>query len=65
MIKLYITAIESKEDGSAVTLFEDLLVVKTRDQLEFDSDSLDSIESFVLDKIKEVEAINEQVTSPF
>ena len=65
MIKLYITAIESKPDGTAVTLFEDLLVTKTKDQLEFDSDSPDTIESFVLDKIKEVEAINNQVTSPF
>ena len=25
-IKLYITAIESKEDGTAVTLFEDYLI---------------------------------------
>lgn len=58
MIKLYITAIESKPDGTAVTLFEDYVV--TGKQIE-QSD----LHEIIYKKIEEIETINNQTTSPF
>lgn len=63
MIKLYITAIESKENGTAVTLFEDYLVGYTStEEIELDSQIL---MPRIARKIKEVEAINNQAAIPF
>lgn len=61
-LKLYITAIDSREDGSAVTIFEDFQRnYKSIDELRaFDLLSFD-----IADKIEEVQKINDQVTSPF
>lgn len=58
MIKLYITAIETKGNGSAVTLFEDFLI--TGRQIE-ESD----LHEIIYKKIEEVEKINNQIASPF
>jgi len=58
MIKLYISAIESKPDGTAVTLFEDFMV--TGKQIE-----QGDLHEIVYKKIEEVEAINNQAAIPF
>lgn len=58
MIKLYITAIETKGNGSAVILFEDFLV--TGRQIE-----QGNLYEIIYKKIEEVEKINNQITSPF
>lgn len=58
MIKLYITAIETKENGSAVTLFEDFMV--TGKQIE-----QGDLHEIIYNKIEEVELSNEQTTTPF
>lgn len=64
MIKVYITVLETKENGQAVTLFEDY-------KLEYDDkNSLGladspSIQTLIHHKIEEVEAINNQETKPF
>lgn len=62
MIKLYITAIESNEDGTAVTLFEDY-------QLRYDDKHVmlqdEDFTRKIMDKINAVELINEQASSPF
>ncbi len=63
MIKIFITAIESRDDGTAVTLFEDY-------QLDYDDkDHLynadDTLNEKVYDKIEEVEKINNETSRPF
>ena len=58
MIKLYISAIESKPDGTAVTLFEDFMV--TGKQIE-----QGDLHEIVYKKIEEVEAVNNQAAIPF
>jgi hypothetical protein len=58
MIKLYITAIETKDNGQAVTLFEDFMV--TGKQIE-----QGDLHEIIYNKIEEVELANEQATKPF
>lgn len=66
MIKLYITAIETKGNGSAVTLFEDFLVAYgDRESISIDADYEFNLNNKVFKKIEEVEKINNQVASPF
>ncbi len=61
MIKLYITAIESNEDGTAVTLFEDYQVLySSNEDIAMDDDLGDRLAQ----KIEEVEAVNNQTSSP-
>lgn len=62
MIKIYITAIESRPDGTAVTLFEDYQL-NYEDRFELSLEP--TMEKLVFAKIEEFEAINKQVTSPF
>lgn len=62
MIKLFITAVESRPDGTAVTIFEDYLV--TRKDVEELRD-FDQLAFEIADKIEAVELINEQASSPF
>ncbi len=57
MIKLYITAIETKNNGSAVTLFEDFMV--TGKQIE-----QGDLHEIIYNKIEEVELSNEEATKP-
>jgi hypothetical protein len=62
MIKLFITAIDSNEDGTALTLFEDYQIgYENKDILVLDN----RLSIRIADKIEEVELINEQATSPF
>lgn len=63
MIKLYITAIETRPDGSAVTLFEDFHL--GFQDLETLRDPIVTLNHKVADKIEEVELANEQATTPF
>lgn len=58
MIKLYITAIETKDNGLAVTLFEDFMV--TGKQIE-----QGDLHEIIYNKIEEVELSNEEATKPF
>ena len=62
MIKLFITAIDSREDGTAVTLFEDFEQTgyENADEIEFS----DFLQRNIAQKIRTVEAINEQDSSP-
>lgn len=62
MIKLFITAIDSREDGTAVTLFEDFEQTgyENADDIEFS----DFLQRNIAQKIRTVEAINEQDSSP-
>lgn len=61
MIKLYITAIESNLDGTAITLFEDYCVgYGSKEEIEHSSLAIK-----VARKIDDIEEINNQVTSPF
>lgn len=61
MIKLYITAIESNIDGTAITLFEDyLLGYDSKEEIEHSS-----IGVKIARKIDDVEEVNNQTTSPF
>lgn len=65
MIKLYITAIETKDNGQAVTLFEDyLLTFGNKEDIDFKHEMF-NINNKVAEKIEEVEKINKQETSPF
>ena len=65
MIKLYITAIESKEDGTAVTLFEGYeLGFKDKDTLICIANTL-SLNEKIHSKIEYVEKINNQQSTPF
>lgn len=57
-IKLYITAIKTKDNGSAVTLFEDFMV--TGKQIE-----QGDLHEIIYNKIEEIELANDQVTTPF
>ena len=62
MIKLYITAIETKDNGQAVTLFEDYkLGYEDKHTMLQDEE----ITRKIMDKINEAELINDKVTSPF
>lgn len=62
MIKLFITAIDSRENGTAVTLFEDYQVLySSLEDLRLD----ETFSERVADKLEEVEKINNQTTSPF
>lgn len=62
MIKLFISCIDSREDGTAVTIFEDF-------QLNYkDKESIlerEDINDKIFNKIYEVEKINEEITRPF
>lgn len=62
MIKLFISCIDSREDGIAVTIFEDF-------QLNYkDKESIlerEDINDKIFNKIYEVEKINEEITRPF
>lgn len=62
MLKIYITAVESRPDGSAITIFEDYQV--TREDID-ELRSFDTLAFQIADKIEEVELINEQASSPF
>jgi hypothetical protein len=62
MIKLYITAIDSKTDGTAVTLLEDTLLYTTRERLNLFPEELSVV---LQNKLEEAEKINDQITSPF
>lgn len=62
MLKLYITAIESREDGTAVRIFEDYKLVYV-DKHEMLQD--EEMTRKIMDKINEVEAINDEITRPF
>ncbi len=63
MIKLYITVMDSREDGSAITLLEEYqLGFKDIETLRDDGFLL--VENLV-SKLEEVEKINNQVASPF
>jgi len=57
-IKLYITAIETKDNGQAVTLFEDFLV--TGRQIE-----QGDLHEIIYKKLEEVELANDMATMPF
>lgn len=61
MLKLFITAIDSREDGTAVILFEDY-------QVNYEDDLLlgvdDQLGYRLAKKIQTIEAINEQASSP-
>lgn len=60
--KLYITAREVKDNGQAVTIFEDALFnFVDAEQLRLNT----KLQSQLAEKIEEVEKINNQVTSPF
>jgi hypothetical protein len=62
MLKIYITAIDSRDNGTAVTLFEDYQVnYSSSDDIKLD----ETLGERLADKIEEVEKINNQVTSPF
>lgn len=62
MLKIYITAVESRPDGTAITIFEDYQV--TRKDVE-ELRSFDTLAFQIADKIDAVELINEQASSPF
>ena len=62
MLKLYITAIESREDGTAVRIFEDYKLVYG-DKHEMLQD--EEMTRKIMDKINDVEAINDEITRPF
>ena len=57
-IKLYITAIETKDNGQAVTLFEDFLV--TGKQIE-----QADLHEIIYKKLEEVEVVNDMATMRF
>ena len=61
-IKLYITAIDSRENGTAVTLFEDHLVTYTEKEYVGEDTELGQE---IFNKIEAVEKINNQTSSPF
>lgn len=62
MIKLYITAIDSRDNGTAVTLFEDhQILYSSPEDLVLD----ENIGERLVEKIAEIEKINNQVTTPF
>lgn len=61
-IKLFITAIDSREDGSAVTLFEDYQL-RYGDKHEMLLD--EEMTRKIMDKINNTELINDQALSPF
>lgn len=63
-IKLYITAIDSRENGTAVTLFEDLQVTYD-DKYDVYGNLNKELSKLVFEKIEQVEKINEEVTTPF
>ncbi|HRF69804.1 MAG TPA: hypothetical protein PKV66_00070 [Candidatus Pelethenecus sp.] len=52
MIKLYITAIESNPNGTAVTLFEDF---KVEYETQFDLDCDDNLNEKISEQLKKVE----------
>lgn len=58
MIKLYITAVETKENGQAVNLFDDFLV--TGRQIE-----QGDLHEIIYKKLEEVELVNDMATMPF
>lgn len=61
MLKIYITAVDSKPNGSAVTLFEDVL--RTYD----DKDDIlngPSLNDIIFNKLEEVEASNDAFANP-
>ena len=61
MLKLYITAIDSRPDGSAVTIFEDYLVkIQDVDELRL----YERLSTQIAEKIEDIELINEQASSP-
>ncbi len=62
MIKLYITAREVKDNGSAVTLFEDYQLAYEDEHVMYE-DML--LVNKIYDKIIEVEKVNNQTTTPF
>lgn len=63
MIKLYITAIQSNKDGTAVTLFEDYLLGYENKDLLLNAE--ESINQKLFNKVEEVELQNQGATSPF
>lgn len=61
-IKLYITAIDSRDNGTAVTLFEDYQInFFSKEEISQASE----IGYLIGNKIEEVEKINEETTRPF
>ncbi len=62
MLKAYITILDSKENGSAITIFEDALFnFVDAEQLRLNT----KLTSQLADKIEEVEKINNETTRPF
>lgn len=61
MLKIYITAVDSKPNGSAVTLFEDLL--RGYDDKD-DILNAESLNDIVFNKLEEVEASNDAFANP-
>jgi hypothetical protein len=62
-IKIYVSAMEVKEDGSGVLLFEDYLI-RYGDKYEIYGDTTKDLSKLVFEKIEQVEEINEQASSP-
>ena len=62
MIKLFITAIDSREDGTAVTLFEDYQIGYEDKHAMLQDENMTRK---IMDKINNVEFINDQISSPF
>jgi len=62
MLKLFITAMESNEDGTALTLFEDYKIgYADKHEMLLDEE----LTRKIMDKINSVELINEQASSAF
>lgn len=63
MIKLFITAIESRDDGTAVTLFEDYKI-SYDDKYDVYANPKKELSKLVYEKIEQVEEINESASEP-
>lgn len=61
MIKLYITAIESNPNGTAVTLFEDF---KVEYETQFDLDCDDNLNEKISEQLKKVEQVKAEQSKP-
>lgn len=62
MIKMYITAIESRDDGTAIKMFEDYEV---RFEDKYGIMLAENLNEQLFNKIEEVESINEAQSKPF
>lgn len=61
MLKIYIRAVESKEDGTAVELFDDVVLgYDDKDEMLHK----DNVTQHVFDRIERAEKINEEFAKP-